>query len=293
MTTSAAIENKEPASNTTYHLNRIMLAHDGSPACERALEDSIALAGRFAAELVLARVEKAEEDLPGTEIEREVSDDRSELKLISGRLGAKGLRSRFLLRAGLVGDVLFRLVGEEKIDLLLLGAYGRGRQDRLTLGSTAELLLRAIPCPVLAYGPHASSGLLDRMSGTADILLPVNIPCEAKALAPAIAIAKLFGKGLHVLHVCAFGQFPGCERHPQQACEDLCSAIRQAGVPAAWSGFMGKPEDHICSYSLAQHSPLILFPLKRRGRLSSITSDNVAAKVIRAAHVPIMSYRLD
>ena len=279
--------------SSAYNFRRIMLGHDGSSAAEQALHDSMALAERFAAELVLARVERANEDLPGPELERQIRDAHSELQLISSRLTNQNLKNHVVLRVGLVGDILFRLVDEENIDLLMLGAYGQGRLDRLTLGSTAELLLRAIPCPVLAYNPHASSGILDRMNGTADILLPINIPCEAKALAPAIAIAKLFGKGLHLLHVYALGQFPGSERHPQQACEELSSVIRQAGVPASWSALMGRPEDHICSYSVAQQSPLILFPLKRRDRLSSITSDNVAAKVIRAAQVPIMSYRLD
>jgi hypothetical protein len=51
--------------SSAYNFRRIMLGHDGSSAAEQALHDSMALAERFAAELVLARVERANEDLPG------------------------------------------------------------------------------------------------------------------------------------------------------------------------------------------------------------------------------------
>ena len=275
----------------TYGLHRIVVAHDGSRAAKQALEDSAALAARFSAEIVLVRVELPDQDLPGEELEKTFREDHADLKIVSDRLVNKGLKSRAVLRTGMAGDVLFGVVLEENADLLLLGAYGQGAQDRVTLGSTAELLLRAIPCPVLTYGPNASSGLLERMKGQSGILLPVNLPCEPSSLVQAIAIAQLFGKGLELIHVCSAPGISSEEIQAEGACEKLAACIRQSGVPAS-SMLLGTPETSICSCAAARNSPIVLFPLKSRDRLSSITSDNVAAKVIRRSLVPVMSYRL-
>ena len=278
-------------SGREYQLHRMVVAHDGSSAAEHALEDAAALASRFAAEIVLVRVELPDQDMPGAEIEREFTQDHADLKIVSDRLINRGLKSRAVLRTGLVGDVLFRVVNDENADLLLLGAYGQGTKDRATLGSTAEFLLRAIPCPVLTYGPNAASGLLEHMKGPSGILLPINLPCDQHSLVPAIAIAKLFGKSLELLHVCPAPGLADEEPWAQNSCDELACGIRQAGIPAS-SFLMGTPETSICSCASARSSPVILFPLTSRNRLSSITSDNVAAKVIRRASVPVMSYRL-
>lgn len=291
MTTPVLGKEKLILTGKEYQLHRMVVAHDGSSAAEHALEDAAALASRFAAEIVLVRVVKVEADMPGSELEREFRQDHSELKIVSDELINKGLKSRFMLRTGLAGDGLFRFTSDENADLLLLGAYGQGKQDRLTLGSTAEFLLRSIPCPVLTYGPCAKSGLLERMKDPPGILLPVNLPCDEGSLIPAMAIAKLFGKPLELLHVCTEPGVADEEPWAENACAELASAITRAGVPAS-SLLMGTPETSICSCAVARHSPVILFPLKSRDRLSSISSDNVAAKVIHRASVPVMSYRL-
>jgi hypothetical protein len=55
----------------------------------------------------------------------------------------------------------------------------------------------------------------------------------------------------------------------------------------------GQPASIIVARSLETHSSLILLALEARGRLSSTYSDNVAAQVIRAAQVPVMTFRLN
>jgi hypothetical protein len=68
----------------------------------------------------------------------------------------RGVDMRWLLTAGLPADVLTQTVADLEPDIFFLGAYGNDRFDRKVLGSTAEYVLRTLPCPVVIIGPKAS-----------------------------------------------------------------------------------------------------------------------------------------
>lgn len=58
-----------------------------------------------------------------------------------------GLSRRVLL--GPAALTILDVVEEEKHDLIVMGTHGRSGFARLVMGSTAEKVLRAAPCPVL------------------------------------------------------------------------------------------------------------------------------------------------
>ncbi len=132
-----------------YRLRKLVVAHDASEASTRAMEDAIFLGRRFKSEVLVVHVQPMLEET----LRMESAENNVDLERVGSRLTANGIRNREILRAGIVGDTLFKICCEEDANLLMLGAYGYGPQDRPTLGSTAEDLLRAIPCPVLTYGP--------------------------------------------------------------------------------------------------------------------------------------------
>jgi nucleotide-binding universal stress UspA family protein len=43
----------------------------------------------------------------------------------------------------------------EGVDLVVLGTHGRGRLDRLLVGSVADRVIRTAPCPVMGVKPEA------------------------------------------------------------------------------------------------------------------------------------------
>ena len=200
-----------------------------------------------------------------------------------------GIRSRGIVRNGIVGDTLFNICCEVNADLLLLGAYGYSLKDRRTLGSTAEYLLRALPCPTLTYGPEVKSNLDDPNCG-ATALIPVNLPCDFSHLEQAVKIAKLFSVGLEILHV-SDDQHPGLIRKIERHCEDIAIRLRSGGIVAQWSIRSGQPETQIISRSIEIGSPFILMPLHWDQRKVSMTLDCIAAHVIRCATVPVMTYK--
>jgi nucleotide-binding universal stress UspA family protein len=276
----------------SHSLRRIVVAYDASPAAERALHDAIALAMRFGAALLLARVNPPQSETTDNYagLRDEQVSQANELGVISNRLTRAGVSSRVLVRGGIVGDTLFNICCEENADLLLLGAYGYGLKDRQTLGSTAEFLLRAVPCPTLTYGPCVGR-TFDDPTHKGPILLPISLPCAQNELQRAIAIAKLFKVSLEVLHV--IREAPaGRALNLEHQCEQIVECLRAGGIGACWSLYSGSPEILILGRALEIDSPFILMPLKWKNRLSSTISDNIAAHIVRAAHIPVMTYRV-
>lgn len=276
-----------------YKLRRILLAHDNSYAAQQAFKDAEALALRFHAEIILVRVVVPNEEYSGRALSSKREEDSAELESLVESLSAKGISSRTIVRAGLVGDTLFHIAHQEKADLLLLGAYGLGSQDRQTLGSTAEHLLRAIPCPVLTFGPHATSGLLQRLEAVSSLLVAVPLPFQSDWLQPAVQIAQLFGKEIELVHVTQTSRQRVEESKSREQCEALAAWVREQGVAANWTIFSGVPSIFVHACAEERKSAVIVLPLQRRDRLSSITSDNVAAQIIRQAKIPVLSYRID
>jgi len=271
---------------------RIAVAYDASSAAERALHDAIALAMRFGAALLLARVNPPQSETTDSYagLREEQASEANELSVISNRLTRAGVSSRVVIRGGIVGDTLFNICCEENVDLLLLGAYGYGSKDRQTLGSTAEFLLRAVPCPTLTYGPCVGR-TFDHPTHNGPILVPISLPCAPDELQRAIAIAKLFKISIDVLHVTH--EVPaGRALNLEHQCEQIVECFRAEGIGACWSLYAGSPEVLILGRALEIDSPFILMPLKWKNRLSSTTSDNIAAHIVRAAHIPVMTYRV-
>lgn len=277
-----------------YSLKKIVIAHDASVASERALTDAAVLAKRYGAELIVAHVQtplefgEAEDAGIIRSIHGMVTEEVSE---IAGRLREEGIRSRGAVREGSAGDTLFHLCCEEKADLLLMGAYGHHSQDRQKLGSTAEQLLRGVPCPVLTYGPNVAYPVISgRHSGP--ICLPVSLPFAPSRLADAVALAKLFGEQVEVFHAAA-RLVPQTLRWFEEQCLDLASFLRENGVSARWTLVYGQADRLICAQASEMGSPFILMPLKWRKGLSSAVSGNVAAHVIRQSRVPVLTFRCD
>ncbi|WP_175719313.1 universal stress protein [Burkholderia anthina] len=138
----------------------IMVAVDGSPSSDRALDEGLKMAGSSGARLFAVFVV-----------------DKSLLITYAGRLdpdalldevrrdGAAVLRSaaRTISRAAVNGETeivetelgqdiaerLQRYVVDRSIDLAVIGTHGRRGVRRLLLGSVAERFLRGSSCPVL------------------------------------------------------------------------------------------------------------------------------------------------
>lgn len=274
-------------------LNKIVVGYDFSDAADQAFADAMALAGRFNAQIVVAHATSSSYDKAAHRQDSQQVD--TEMEHIVKRIAQAGYPCKSIVRAGTAAAMLCDVVDEEGADLLMVGAYGKGSKNRTTLGSTAELLLRSVQCPVLTYGPRFVQPLFQRRKPFS-ILVPIELPCDPRSLSFAINVAKLFKAKLEIVHVVDMTQavsMPHAFQDMQYTCENIAAQLRIEDVEVAGSLLFGKPDAAIVSRSEDLQSSLILMPLETRGHLSSAKSDNVAANVIRNSTAPVMTYRID
>lgn len=281
MAAQASIFPESAPAPSAVALARIVVAYDGSASADEALKDAALLAGRHRSEVLIVHVEQ-----PAFSRESPAC-----LSNASHHLAGSGVRHRGIRRLGSTGEMLLRVCGEEEADLLMMGAYGFGKQDRETLGSTAERLLRVAPCPVFTYGPKTHRSVLDGEQ-TGPVLFPIAFPCNDAQVPQAIKLAKLFRCAVEV-----FSAVPYPTRRIVQWLEAeslrVAGKFRAQGIRTSWSFVYGAPDLAIWNKSVELKSPFILMPLRQRESLSASTSDNVAAHVIRHAQMPVLSYRFN
>ena len=144
---------RRSAARPTLRLERVVVATDFSVCSLNAIELAEELARRFGAELVLVHAEGRpliDADLAylaHAGAERRLAEAVAHLQ-------APGLRVRAVLRPGAPVDEIPATARAEGADLVVVGTHGRTGVRHLLLGSVAEAVVRAAPCPVLTVGPH-------------------------------------------------------------------------------------------------------------------------------------------
>jgi nucleotide-binding universal stress UspA family protein len=133
-------------------IERVLAAVDFSICSLAALEYAEELARQFGAELVLLHATGA----PSMPAEvSHIGPEAAERALTRavGRLREHGLRVRGVLRPGAPADEILRVAEAERAGLIVMGTHGRSGVARVLMGSVAERIVRAAPCPVLTVGP--------------------------------------------------------------------------------------------------------------------------------------------
>jgi nucleotide-binding universal stress UspA family protein len=134
--------------------NKIMVALDGSAACEKALAAAVDLAGRYNAEItavsvaevpeVVGMVDEVEEIREGTE-----KHFRQIGQAAVGFAKSKGVPLRSVVLRGHAADALVRFAETEGMNLVVMGQHGHSRIARFFLGSTSDRVSEHCPCTVM------------------------------------------------------------------------------------------------------------------------------------------------
>ena len=145
----------------------ILVPTDFSPASQRALRYACNMADGVGASLhvihVLQNPVYSELYLPPSDDYLEELEKRSRAKL-QGQLSdaeKKKYSAVFVLRMGEPARQILEYLKEQPaIDLVVMATAGRGGVARLMMGSVADKIVRAAPCPVLTIHPpdHAERG---------------------------------------------------------------------------------------------------------------------------------------
>lgn len=186
-------------------LNNILFATDFSPRSDAALPYAVAIAHQYGATIYGAHVASSEDylftapDLWPSRLQHEKELEQEVLKHLDEQLGAE--KHEAIFGVGEVWQTLSGFIGENDIDLLVIGTHGRTGARKLLMGSIAEKIFRQATCPVLSIGPNVGSKREDEIQFR-NILLATDFGAQSLASLPfAFSLAEETQARLTLLHV--------------------------------------------------------------------------------------------
>ena len=145
----------EPPRSHGLRLKKILAPIDFSPASKNGVKYALRFAEEFGAQLTLLNVlEPAPAagfaGIQGAPPFSEFDFDRVEKNLRSIVTSvSKGERPRWKVRVGLPSHEIVEAAKEADVDLIVIATHGYTGWKHFCIGSTAERVVRAAPCPVL------------------------------------------------------------------------------------------------------------------------------------------------
>jgi len=200
---SEAAGSKEMTADTLPAFSRILLVTDFSPWSEAAVPCARLLAESYRASLTIAHVMLRDIDFGPNEAVIGTQEEIAELAETQMRkfLAKNSLsESDFVITSGPFGDAIAAAIEQKAIDLVVAGTHGRSGVGKLLLGSIAQRIFNAAPCPVLTVSPRArrSGGV----EGKRKILYATDLSdASLKARPYALSLAKAMDAELLLVHV--------------------------------------------------------------------------------------------
>ncbi len=141
---------------------RILIPIDFSPTSEEAAAYGVMMAKAHKAKLHILHVVDVSEDAAGFYVPH-LSYDKFDKEMV---VGATVMLKKFCTKAckgfknfdsevlsGIPYKAILKAAKGNESDLIIMGALGRGRLDKLLFGSTTERVMRKSKCPVLIVHP--------------------------------------------------------------------------------------------------------------------------------------------
>ena len=137
-------------------VKKILIPTDGSDYSIRAAEYGISIAKMLKAEImvvyvmdtvVLDQIAKASER---EDVEKELNQDGQQyINYILSLAKKENVKAASLLAKGRPVEQIVNLAKGLKMDLIVMGTYGRRGAERILMGNVAERVIEYAPCPVL------------------------------------------------------------------------------------------------------------------------------------------------
>jgi nucleotide-binding universal stress UspA family protein len=194
-------------------IERMLVPTDFSPISRMALSYALALARKFRARLTLLHVVEPSAIFGiafPEEAARMAKDHHDQsLRMLSAVIAPEDQRNldvETLVKSGEVEQEILSTILEQRTDLLIMGAHGRGLVARYLIGSVTQKVVRNVEIPILVVGRVTRSPAFDR------ILVPTDFSGASKeALRYAIDLAQVTHSKIAAIHAVEVGVEGGAE----------------------------------------------------------------------------------
>lgn len=137
---------------TSLSWETMVLATDGSPACDAAEKRAVELARKHRSALhVVTAVDINEEFFSQAigVVEQMIAAARERVAAVGKRLEADGLAVTTHVAEGEPHEAITSYAGEAGAHLIIMGSHGRKGLSRVLMGSVTQRVIGYTPCPVL------------------------------------------------------------------------------------------------------------------------------------------------
>jgi nucleotide-binding universal stress UspA family protein len=151
------------AVRASRHPQRVLIALDGSPLAERAIEPGLSLAQSLRAEVTLlrcvphnvvtGRLDEQERGLNRRMQEDLINEAKEYLRVRSEAVARSGVPITTSVRVGSPADTILEYVETYGIDLIVMATHGRTGLKRWVYGSVTAKVLRSVNCSLLVIRP--------------------------------------------------------------------------------------------------------------------------------------------
>lgn len=297
--TNATTAVKSLECTTPISFKNILFLTDFSPASETAFTYALALGRHFAARVYPAHVVVppllTEAEAPvAVQLLQQAQEDRC--AQLNNLFKGTGVSYQALISPAPIESVVPKWTDEHGIDLIIVGTHGRRGVDRFFLGSTAEMIFRTAPCPVLTLGPHVPL----RFSNKLDIRRIVCALALAQETEPAVPYAMSFAQEsnaeLTFLNVIDndIQTVPEPELLAEYSTTIMKSLVPSDANLAHKAEFMvvaGNPADEIVKYAEKERADLVVLGIAKDKNFSTHFRRGVAYKVIGSSSCAVLTVR--
>jgi nucleotide-binding universal stress UspA family protein len=283
---------------------RILIAVDGSPAAQRALEFGASLGAKLNMGVTLLNV-VPQVVLPmgggGPETLAELrrSLQAEATQLLSGladKARAYGVAVAAEQGLGEPAVAIYDRSEAPDIHLVVMGSRGQGTVARLLLGSVATKVVHTVTCPVVVVRDEP----LPLGDGVRRMVVAVDsTPVAREAARVGLELAERMGAHVTLAHVLPHSvghgetaDFAAFER----ACEDYASGLLaelhlltgRSGPPTDLVVLHGEPAEALSQAASAQDVDLVIVGTRARGALARTLLGSVADTLLHTCPKPVM-----
>jgi len=277
----------------TTQIVRLMVAYDFSAFAEIALEYAVRLAQSYGAEIHIVYVkpffEAFSEDGSLASMKEERDQALLDIEAVAQRLRKVEIKATAACYMGNPADVLVELAADHHPDILFMGAYGHPRSDSKHLGSTAEFLIRSLPCATFIIGPNVALDALAVNPFHAIIYATSDPSRTGRALDLTLDFARRFSSAIQIVHVV---DPESHRRHPSEReivgrGLKLSMQLIQTGIEAHWQISRGEMAEEILRCAKQGKANLIVFGIEHPTANPNIVG--AISVVIQNAACPVLA----
>ena len=295
-----------------FKIEKILVPLDFSPASIEALDYAVSMAKQFHAVIHLVHVYPPDEASAAPRAGHLLLQSAEAIERLNEEL--TGIHRKHVptfcpenchIRAGRPYEQIINLAREIDADLIALSTRGHSGLKRLLLGSTAERVIRSVPCPVLVVRKRKpKSKAAGKLFGIRTILVPTDFSqCALAGTEYAAFLARKVNAALRLFHAIypytnyvfvdrAGVRMSGLAEAMEETARQEMDAIKQMDflrdLPVQTEILPGTAVDEICAAAGGPDIDLIVLSTHGRTGLKHALIGSVAEHVVRYAERPVL-----